>query len=125
MGPVHGSPATRAKGQVRASIAADAGPTTVWLRGDQDLSTSAELLTMLDGVVACGAGDVVVDLSAVSFMDAGTIGHIVRATNRLAVQSREVVVRRPSAPALRVLRICGLVGLTEVRPARDVANSGP
>jgi anti-anti-sigma factor len=124
MGLAHGSPATQSSGQVRTSIA-DAGPTTVWLRGDQDLSTSAGLLTMIDEAMASGVGDVVIDLSAVSFMDAGTIGHIVRAANRLAMQSRVVVVRRPSEPARRVLQICGLLGLAEDPDARDATSSGP
>lgn len=125
MGPVHESPATEAIGQGSASTSVDAGLVTLWLRGDQDLSTSADLSTVIDGVVARGVGDVVIDLSAVSFMDAGTIGRIVAATNLLAVQSREVVVRRPSAPAQRVLRLCGLLGLIEIRNAGHLTSSDP
>ncbi len=124
MGPLEGTPVTHAIGQTRISTSGSTGRTTVWLRGDHDLSTSAELSAMISGVVASGLGDVVVDLSAVSFMDAGTIGHIVGASNRLAAQSRDLVVREPSTPARRVLQICGLEGLSGAAPDRDGASSG-
>lgn len=46
-------------------------------------------------------------------MDASTIGVIVNARNLLALQSRALTVRSPSACAQRVLDVCGLTDLLD------------
>jgi len=59
---------------------------------------------------------VVVDLSEVEFMNASTIGVIIAARNRLALQSRALTVRSPSVCAQRVLDACGLTDLLDPSP---------
>jgi len=77
---------------------------------------SALAATLSQAVAAEGAS-VVVDLREVVFMDASTIGVIVDARNLLALQSRALTVRSPSACAQRVLDACGLTDLLVRSPA--------
>ena len=57
--------------------------------------------------------DVVVDLSGVEFMDASTVGTIVRTRNLLGSRSRSLTLRSPSSCARRVLHACHLAALVE------------
>jgi anti-sigma B factor antagonist len=86
--------------------------TIVWLWGEHDLSTADRLMEFLV-VAAADPGDLVVDLSAVSFMDASTISTIVRARSRMAESARRLTVRSPSTLMERVFGSCGLDGLIE------------
>jgi anti-anti-sigma factor len=53
--------------------------TVVWLRGEHDVSTVSALSQTMARAIALDDGDLVVDLSGVQFMDAATVGVIVRA----------------------------------------------
>ena len=86
----------------------DAGSNVVWLRGEHDIFTLAGLWETMSRAIAFDDGDVVVDLSAVEFMGASTIGILVRARTILAKRSRSLTLRSPSPRALRVLGLCGL-----------------
>jgi anti-anti-sigma factor len=78
------------------------------LRGEHDLSTVAELSAALAQAMALGDTDLVVDLSRVELMTAATIGVLRRAQDLLALRSRSLVVRAPSARARRVLEVSDL-----------------
>ncbi len=93
--------------------------TVVWVRGDQDLATKAALACALARAALSSDADLVVDLSDVSFMDASTIGAIVEATDQLRSHSRSLMVRNPSACALRVFEVCGLTQLVQLRVATN------
>jgi anti-anti-sigma factor len=100
----------------RRSPAASAGRNadrTVRLRGDYDISTVAALSETLARAIALADADVVVDLSRVRFMDAATIGVIVRARSGLRLRSRSLTLRSPSPCARRVLDLCGLTYLLD------------
>ena len=86
----------------------DADGSVVWLRGEHDLFTLAGLWETMARAIAFDDGDVVVDLSAVDFMDASTIGVLVRARTLLGKRSRSLTLRTPSTRASRVLGLCGL-----------------
>jgi anti-anti-sigma factor len=80
----------------------------VWLRGEHDITTVRSLARDFARAIAANDDDVVLDLSAVRFMDAATVGMIVGAENFLRPRSRSVLLRDPSASARRVLDLCGL-----------------
>jgi anti-anti-sigma factor len=76
--------------------------------GEHDASTVHELASVLAHAIALEDRDVVVDLRGVRFMDASTIGVIVRAGLYLRARSRALTIRAPSPYAHRVATICGV-----------------
>ena len=91
-------------------------PTIALLRGEQDLSTVPALCETLAGAIAVGGADLILDLSAVEFLDASTVRVIVAAGEFLRARSRSLVLRSPSSCAQRVLDLCGLSDLVERNP---------
>lgn len=83
-----------------------AGANVVWLHGEHDADTADEVWEMVVDVIESGSGDVVIDLSGTYFMGAATVGVMVRGRNRLAAESRVLLLRSPSAFAQRVLELC-------------------
>jgi anti-anti-sigma factor len=88
----------------------------VWLRGEHDCSTVAAATEVIDRAIAFGGVDVVVDLEDVSFMDAATVGLIARASERLEIRARSLVLRSPSPCARRILELCRLSHLIDPEP---------
>ena len=104
-------------GRVRLPTAAHHDRRTVlWLRGEHDTSTVAELSEAMAAAIARDEGNVVVDLSGVDFMDASTVGVVVRARAVLAARSRAMTLRSPSTRARRVLDMFGLAGSSSPGP---------
>ena len=90
-------------------------PTVVSLRGEHDAETAPALWNTLAGAVTLDDAALVVDLRDVSFMDAATIGVIIRTRNLLHLHSRSLIIRAPSSCARRVLVLCGLSHLLDQR----------
>jgi anti-anti-sigma factor len=80
----------------------------VWVSGEHDASTVHELAESLARAIALVDLDVVADLRGGRFMDASTIGVIVRADLYLRSRSRTLTIRAPSPCARRVVAICGV-----------------
>lgn len=89
--------------------------TVVYLAGELDLSTLDEERRTLARGIALDL-PVVVDLSGVVFMDAATVGLLVRSTAFLHVRGRSLTIRQPSTFAARVLSVCGLDDLVADGP---------
>jgi anti-anti-sigma factor len=102
----------------------EADRTVVCLRGEHDAFTAAELSEAMTRAMALDEGDLVVDLSGVTFMAVTTVGVVLRARALLRLRSRSLVVRSPSACARRVLDLCGIADLLELRPG-DTATAAP
>ena len=101
----------------------DGGFTIVWLRGEHDVSTAADVEAAIRrAIVDDDAADLVVDLSDVDFMDASTIGVIVRTRNYALSLSRSLTVRAPSPRARRLFEVCNLEPMLE--PAAAPQGSG-
>ena len=77
----------------------------VMLAGEYDSATAVELG---DAIRAAGDHDIVVDMGAVTFVDASTIGILVAARNRLRVKGCALTLRGASPCVLRLLTICAL-----------------
>lgn len=105
----------------RGSAGGDADCTVVWVRGEHDIATKPSLAVSVAQAAQLDEGPLVVDLSAVTFMDASTVGAIVWSRNRLRWRARTLEVRAPSLPALRVLELCGLAHLVHHEPLLPVA----
>ena len=114
------SSVTSCRGPV-AFPARDCDRTVVWLRGEHDVSTVAALSQTMARAIALDDGDLVIDLSGVDFMDAATVGVIVRARDFLELQSRSLTLRAPSTCAARVLDLCDLADVREPHAYRDTS----
>jgi anti-anti-sigma factor len=112
----------------RRSPAASAGPNadrTVRLRGEYDISTVAALSETLARAIALDESDLLVDLSGVQFMDAATIGVIVRACSGRRLRSRSLTLRSPSPCARRILDLCGFTYLLDPNVDREPSPPWP
>lgn len=121
MGPVE-VPSVSVSPPRPAATKGGRGRTVVWVGGEHDIATRIELSGAIAHAAARDDSDVFVDLSAVTFMDASTIGAIVGGRNLLRSRSRVLSVRAPSARALRVLDLCGLGSLIEPRETAALAT---
>jgi anti-anti-sigma factor len=104
------------RGGVVASEGLETERAVVWLRGEHDISTVAPLAETMARAVALDDRDVVFDLSGVQFMDAATVGVIIRAREFLRLRSRSLRLRSPSTRTRCVFDLCGLADLLDPRP---------
>ena len=95
----------------------------VVVTGELDLVNASHLETHLDAVIGSADGDVVVDLANVSFIDSTGLRTVLVAHDRLAQSGRTLAVRNPSVQVSRLLEICGLCDLIEIKPFGE-AGSG-
>ncbi|MBK5289595.1 MAG: STAS domain-containing protein [Acidimicrobiia bacterium] len=107
-----------------AFIERDAGCTVVWLRGEFDLGSVPALAEVFARAIAVDGADLVVDLSQVRFLDASTLGFLVRADAFLGRRGRALRLRQPSEKARLILDICHLTGLLGVPTAEESAVTG-
>lgn len=103
------------------TLTAPPGPhSLVVLTGELDVLTAADVRRRLQDACACGdTRDVVVDLSAVTFMDCSNLTPLVEARRRLGPRLR---LQGCSPPVRRLLRLTGLLEaftLTEPEPEVD------
>jgi anti-anti-sigma factor len=87
--------------------------TVVWLVGEHDCSTVAELSATLARAIALDDGDLMADLTGVRFLDASTLRVLLRAQGYLARRGRSLLLRSPGSCARLVLDASGLASLLE------------
>ena len=87
--------------------------TVVWVRGEQDLSTEADLWQTIASSLGGADADLVVDLSEVEFMGVATVRVFLRTAELLRQNSHSLRFRAPSKRALRLLDLCGLADLVD------------
>jgi anti-anti-sigma factor len=75
--------------------------------GEIDPGTAPQLRTVVEQAIGTG-GDVVLDLTDVTFFDSAGVSLIVSALQDLRSSGRQLVVRRPSAIVRRVLEVAQL-----------------
>ena len=108
-----------------ASVECDGAGLLVLLGGEHDLATVADVSAVLAAAIAAHDGDLAVDLSGVTFMDASTVGVLLRCRRYLANRSRSLVVRSLSPQSRRVLALSGVLELLTAQQERgDRAHSG-
>jgi anti-anti-sigma factor len=87
--------------------------TVVWLEGEHDLATTSELAETLAKAISVTDGDVVIDLSAVTFLSLATINELLRGKSFLEHRYRTLTLRSPSSCAERLLGVCNLTDWVE------------
>ncbi len=114
MAPVEVSPGAGVGGSSEGVRVGRDGPrTAVWLSGEHDLA-SARLLSMaLAEAMADNDADMVVDLTELAFMDASTLGVLVRGRQLLTGRGRCLTLRSPQRFPRKVIDACGLTELIE------------
>jgi anti-sigma B factor antagonist len=78
--------------------------TALRLIGELDLSTADDLLGRVEDRLVEGRGDLVIDASALAFIDSTGVKALVDIARRLGA-GRELVIVRPSPPAARTLEL--------------------
>jgi anti-sigma B factor antagonist len=100
---------------------ADTSRPTLFLRGEIDLHAARRLNEPIADLVGSRAPTIVIDLTAVTFMDSTALGALVRTHQRLHRQARKLVLVCPEGPALRLLELSGLLTvLTVVSSAASI-----
>lgn len=78
------------------------------LQGELDLCTKAQLCRAITGVLKRHPRILVVDLSALSFMDCSGLSVLVRAHNRLAAQQHQLLITGCTPVVRRLMSLTGL-----------------
>ena len=99
----------------------DPGCAIVAVSGDVDISTSPDLRTALAEVVAAGNRAIVVDLSAVRFVDSTGLGVLVGAYTAVRNAGGRLAVVNDHSAVLKVLSITALHDVLGVHPTLEKA----
>ena len=99
------------------------GTGIVTVSGEVDVATAPALRDCLDRVVADDDGPVVVDLTAVTFIDSTGLGVLIGARKRCAESDRDLRVVVAEPRILKVFEITGLTDLFSIHPSLDLALS--
>jgi anti-anti-sigma factor len=94
-------------------VATSAGRSTLFVRGELDLSTVPQLQRELDHAIELSDGAVIVDLAAIDFIDLTGLRCLVAAERQRA--TRAVTMVNPSRAVRRLDQLCRLV-LSTGRP---------
>ena len=96
------------------------------LEGELDVSTTARLRAALnEQLVDEGRVHLVVDLTALEFMDSSGLGTLVRAQRQTRALRGSFAVVCPEGPVLKVMTITGLTHVLRVHDSLDAATAGP
>ena len=94
------------------------GVDVVSVEGEIDVGTASRLIAVLNQSVVEARRSVVVDLSAVDFMDSTGLALLINAHRRLTRRHKGFAVVCPPGPLLRVFEITDMVDTLHVRPDR-------
>jgi anti-sigma B factor antagonist len=90
------------------------GNAVIVLVGDLDMATVVDLERVLEPLVEAGPAELILDFSALTFIDSSGLAVLVTAHNRLTSEGRRLTVRSPRPNATRVLQITGLTDVLHV-----------
>ncbi|HEX6460585.1 MAG TPA: STAS domain-containing protein [Thermoleophilaceae bacterium] len=94
----------------------DKSASIIWLGGDIDLYVAPELKDLIFEAIRAGNTDLVVDLSAVTFIDSTALGVMVQARKRLEPEGGSI---RVACPSTAIVEIFEMVGLDRVVPMHE------
>jgi anti-sigma B factor antagonist len=97
------------------------GRAVVSLRGEVDIYTAPRFKERLVALLDGGATRVVVDLSAVTFIDSTALGVLIGGVRRLHEAGGAMALVVASRPVERVLSITGLERVFTIHATRDAA----
>ena len=91
------------------------------VNGELDIATAPTLRARLDTAIEGGTRRLVIDLSAVSFLDSVALATIVHAKQRLAEDGRLAIAVDPSSYVMLVFESGGLSQVLDLVATRDQA----
>lgn len=110
------APAER-EGQFNVSIESGSGLHTVSLSGELDIATADQLTSALDGVTPASGERLVIDLTAVSFMDSTGLRVLIAANGAASEGGYELFIVTGESPAKRVLELTRMDEHMQVVPS--------
>lgn len=103
--------------------------TVITVEGELDLATRAQLRTRLQWVIDDAAGDVHLDLAAVTYIESCGVCEILTASATLLDQGRRLRVTKASRQVARLFEMCGITDLLAdcepLEPATPDADESP
>ncbi|HEY6776590.1 MAG TPA: STAS domain-containing protein [Thermoleophilaceae bacterium] len=93
------------------------------VEGEIDIATSPRLIAALNEAVTDTTGAVLVDLSAVEFMDSTGLALLIRAERRIGRRGRGFAVVCPEGPVRRIFELTDMVETLRVKPNLESALS--
>ena len=106
-----------------ASVHEDLGVPVVEAKGELDLATADRFEDALSEALGKANGRIVVDLTAVAFMDSSGVNALMNGTRGFREGGGEVAIAAADSPVSRVLRVARLDELLDVYPdARSAAE---
>jgi anti-anti-sigma factor len=97
------------------------GASILVLDGELDIATSTKLDEQLEALVDRSSDDLVIDLTALGFMDSMGLQVLLRARRKLGRQERNLSLICPPGPILRLLAVTNLDTAFSVHPDRSTA----
>ncbi|MDQ5834621.1 MAG: STAS domain-containing protein [Actinomycetota bacterium] len=98
------------------------GVDVLLVEGEIDIASAGRLIAVLNQAVVDAVRSVVVDLSAVAFMDSTGLALLLNAHRRLTRSRRGFAVVCPDGPVRRVFEITDMVDTLHVCPDRGSAT---
>jgi anti-anti-sigma factor len=92
------------------------------LLGELDIATSTRLDERLESIIEDSSEHLIIDLSALGFMDSMGLQVLLRARRRLGRQERRLVLVCPPGPILRLLVVTNLDSAFSIHP--DLRSAG-
>jgi anti-sigma B factor antagonist len=102
---------------------ADDGITFLAVTGEVDIASSPRMIAALNEVVTDGANPLVVDLSAVGFMDSTGLALLLNARRRMSRRRLGFAVVCPSGPLHRVFEVTDMIDTLGVYEERSAATA--
>jgi anti-anti-sigma factor len=103
------APTTASLDQLTVVVDHAATPPTISLNGELDPHTAPLLQQEIDGVLAAGGSDLVLDLSQLGFVDSSGLRVLISAQHQLDELGGTLALRSPSETVRRLLEITGLI----------------
>jgi anti-sigma B factor antagonist len=115
----------RAMAQIRPQVETFSGGLVLTLSGELDAYDAPALrAAFADAAAAAGRTAVVLDLTAVSFLDSTALGTVVGLLRRVRENDGELRVVLPETEARRIFELTALERSLDVRPSRASALEG-
>lgn len=90
------------------AIRDEPGEIILTVHGEADIATAPMFSLGLSAACEAGNARVVLNLTALTFIDAGCVGLLAGTRRHLRDQDRDLIVRSPSPFVHRVLVLCGI-----------------
>ena len=100
------------------------GAPLVSVMGDVDLATALAFEQTLLGATEDGTGEIIVDLSACSFLDSRGLGALLATRARLEQSNRRLALVLSNPSVMRIFRITHFDALFEIHPTLAAAVNG-